>query len=162
MSFAGWNHYVDSFQVLKKTDKNKFEAFIRLKKHNVMTNPRQAYLNISYVGNCIGEEGSNSEDMFQLGSKSYAYIKTQKHDSCSKESVMMYLDQQIELSQVNSNSILMTIMHRLDYKAYNVVVSNLNVSLSFFEDIEFFPNYCLQYKLRYKRARFIEKQQAIS
>lgn len=50
--FDCWNLQVDSFKLMNRVRKNTFVAHIKLKRYNMFTSPREAYITITYLKNC--------------------------------------------------------------------------------------------------------------
>lgn len=52
IEFPQWNSYVDSFKIVSRIRSNTFLAFLKLKKHNLLSYPRETHLTITYIKTC--------------------------------------------------------------------------------------------------------------
>lgn len=52
IEFALWNSYIETFKIVNRIRSNTFLAFIKLKKHNMLSYPRETHLTITYIKTC--------------------------------------------------------------------------------------------------------------
>lgn len=52
IEFPQWNSYIESFKIVNRIRSNTFLALLKLKKHNLLSYPRETYLTITYIKTC--------------------------------------------------------------------------------------------------------------
>lgn len=137
-----WNTQVETFRILKHIRPNTYLAYILLKKFNMWTAQREAYVSISYLKDCscLEEYPRNSEQ--SLGSwkctfRHYVIISTVDYEAPTSGFVRMNFCQIAEFSEIEEkkDNIFLSLTSSVDAKTYEMLNSKVDLNANLLKDV---------------------------